>query len=190
MKSLSDVAEYGKGSAARPLTRRTDRIFSRKALRLIAVSIAAGTIALVAAHLVVPARGADRAQATDASDTDVAVVPHPPTASPTPTMGTGYPAVSPSQPRLEYAITLGELRGLPLDVAPGTDLELWVSWDDAFADGPQVQRLIKRVSLARMIAPVTPEGPAVAVLSVPESSLGDLVYGDRYGTFAVAVPVN
>jgi hypothetical protein len=79
---------------------------------------------------------------------------------------------------------------LPLDIAPGTALDLWVSWDDAFTKGPQVQRLMKKASLARMIEPVTPEGPVVAVLSVPESSLGDLVYGDLFGSLAVAIPTD
>jgi hypothetical protein len=89
---------------------------------------------------------------------------------------------------LEYAVGLHDLRGLPLDASPGSPIELWVAWDDAYAEGPQIQRLTKAVTFSRFIEPVTPEGPVVAVLLVPEKAMRAVMYGDVYGTFSVARP--
>lgn len=182
MKSLSGAAEYGKGSAALPLMRRTDRILSHKVLRLVVVAITAAAIGLIAARLVVPTRAATHNSRSLPAPMAVPT----PLPTPSPSLGAGY-ARSALASR-EYAIGLHELRGLATDAAPGTELEIWVSWDEAFSHGPQVQRLLKKATLSRMIQPVTPEGPVVVVLSVPESSFGDLVYGDLFGSLAVAIP--
>lgn len=87
------------------------------------------------------------------------------------------------QPELvDYAISVSELSGLSVDVVPGTALDLWVTWDPPVTERPQVQRLLRGVMLQRLIPPVTPDGPSVALLSVRERSVARLIYGDRYGS--------
>ncbi len=79
-----------------------------------------------------------------------------------------------------YAIGLHELKGLAPNAAPGTRLEVWVSWEPPVVDEPRVQRLLKRVVLEKIIAPLT-DGPLVALLLVRPGEVGDLLYGHRYG---------
>lgn len=114
--------------------------------------------------------------------------------SPAPTsVVTTSPVVIPSPttttaPALrEYALAVSELHGLPPDVQPGQQLELWVAWDREFSEGPQIQRLLKVATLARFVEPVTADGPRVAILSVPVKSVGDLMYGDLYGQISVTM---
>lgn len=85
-----------------------------------------------------------------------------------------------------YAIGLHELKGLAPDAAPGTRLEVWVSWESPVVDEPRVQRLLKRVVLEKIIAPLT-EGPLVALLLVRPDEVGDLLYGHRYGQLSALV---
>lgn len=88
---------------------------------------------------------------------------------------------------VDYAIAVTELSGLSPDAAPGTLLDLWVAWDPPITDEPHVQPLLRSVRLTRIVAPVTPEGPAVALLSIRPSQVSDIIYGDRYGALSVTM---
>jgi hypothetical protein len=89
--------------------------------------------------------------------------------------------------RRGYALAVPELNGLSEDAAPGTRLELWVAWDPPVTKESRVQRLLADVILEEIIAPVLPEAPATAVLSVPEKRVPDLLWGDRYGSLSVTM---
>lgn len=190
MRFLSGAAEDGDGSAALPLTRRPDRLMSRRMTNLLAVAAAAAVLAMVAARIVFPSgaigRGTVplRVEGVSSTADSYGVTP-----VPIASVGTPTPAVTtaPSS-RREYAVALSDLRGLPLDTAPGTPLELWVAWDEAYTDGPEIQKLVKSVTVARFLEPVTSEGPLVVVLSVPERSMRAVMYGDRFGSFSVTLP--
>ena len=89
-----------------------------------------------------------------------------------------------------YALPVAELSGLPGDAQPGTELELWVTWDPPVTERPRLQRLIRRVVLEKIAPAVTPDGPNAAILLVPVEKLPDLVYADRYGAISVALLVD
>ena len=182
MKFLSGAAENGEGSAALPLSRRPDRLLSRRMSNLLIVALVAGVIATVAGKMVFPST--PRVLTTSAGDAET---PEAIYSSPSPTSAITTGAATDSA-RRDYAVGLHEIRGLPPDSAPGTPLELWVAWDDAYTKSPQVQKLVRSVTLVRFIEPVTPEGPVVAVLSIPESAVRAVMYGDLYGSFAAALP--
>jgi hypothetical protein len=103
------------------------------------------------------------------------------------------PMITPASPssgeaaRFEYAIALVELDGLAPDVDPGTLFDLWVTWEPPLVDQPDVRPLLRAVVLERVIPPVVPEGPTVAVLGIPrtKSAVRALVYGDQYGKLSV-----
>lgn len=184
MRFLSGVADDGEGSAALPSRRRPDRLLSRRAFNLVLVSGVAAVIGLVAARIVFSGQTPASQTINPVTVTDV---------QPSPLATPGLLAVDPStsevERHFEYAIGLHDLRGLPVDTSPGTPLELWVAWDDAYAKGPQVQRLAKGLTVVRFVEPVTPEGPMVVVLSVPERAMRAVMYGDLYGSFSVAKPI-
>lgn len=87
----------------------------------------------------------------------------------------------------DYAIALGELQGLPPDAAPGTRLELWVTWDRPVTDAPKLQRVLAEAALVRVVPSVTPDGPAAAVIRVPTERMPKLLYADGYGLLSAAV---
>jgi hypothetical protein len=86
-----------------------------------------------------------------------------------------------------YAIALHELPGLPPDAEPGTALELWATWRPPITKERQVQKLVEGALLERVTPPLTPEGPPVAILSVPEKEIDELLFGDRFGELSAAV---
>ena len=112
-----------------------------------------------------------------------------------------YPDVSPSavtspdddspddadQKRRSYAISLFELPGLPPDAKPGTRLEIWATWKPPVTGGPKVQRLVPDALLERVSPPVALDGSPVAILSVPEEEVADLLFGDRFGALSAAI---
>jgi hypothetical protein len=89
--------------------------------------------------------------------------------------------------RRSYAIALHDLRGLPPDAEPGTSLELWATWRPPLTKERQVQKLVEGAFLERITPPLTPEGPPVAILSVPEKEIDELLFGDRFGDLSAAV---
>jgi hypothetical protein len=146
------------------------------------VSAIAGVVGIGAAKLVFPARASSSHSpeaAFEAAPVESIAVPSP-TSSATAEGKTGD--------LLEYSIALPDLRGLPLDTPEGTQVELWVAWDDAYSQGPQVQKLVRSVTVARFIEPVINDGPVTVVLSIPRASMRAVMYGDLYGSFSVGLP--
>lgn len=94
----------------------------------------------------------------------------------------------PGSDRRSYAVGQNELAGLPPDAAPGTPLELWVTWEPPLSRGPRLQRLIGDVVLERTIPGPVPEAPVTVLLSVPTNRIGDLIYADGYGRLSAVLP--
>ena len=83
--------------------------------------------------------------------------------------------------RRTYALGLHELGGLPPNVAPGSTLELWVTWEPPLTRAARVHLLLEDVVVEKVIRPVVPEGPTSVLISVPARGIPDLIYGDRFG---------
>jgi hypothetical protein len=110
-------------------------------------------------------------------------------AAPTSGSGAGQPVASvPEQGAMrEYSVALDELQGVPPDATPGTNLELWVTWDKPSGGAPRLHKLIAHAALARIVPPSTPVGPTAAVLSIPIRRVPDLMYADAYGKLSVTI---
>jgi len=186
------ATEDGPGSAARrPLGWRPDRIFTRKAVNLLGTAAGSAGIVLIALSVFFGSTSSadpqpDWDQPTDPATTaGGAVSPAPPYAAPAPvTTPTSLP-VEPS--RRSYAIALPDLKGLPPDAVPGTQMELWVAWEPPLTRRPRIQRLFPSVVLEKIAPPAIEGGPAVAILSVESSDVSDLLWGDRYGALSVVL---
>ncbi len=113
-------------------------------------------------------------------------IPEPGRAGEQPGRGGEQPVPDSGDTRL-YAVSVAELPGLPPDAPAGTRLEIWVAWDPPLTERPRIQKLLPEVTLDEIIPPVTPDGPAAAMLRVRTSRLGDLLYGDRYGSLSATV---
>jgi len=109
---------------------------------------------------------------------------------PSPAGGTAAPAAEavPSPPpahaslrRRTYALGLHELGGLPPNAAPGSALELWVTWKPPLTKAARVHLLLDDVVVERVIPPSVPEGSTTVLISVPARGIPDLIYGDRFG---------
>jgi hypothetical protein len=109
---------------------------------------------------------------------------------PSPAAATGPAAEAVSSPspgspgsltRRTYALGLHELGGLPPNVAPGSALELWVTWEPPLTKAARVHLLLDDVVVERVIPPALPEGPTSVLISVPARGIPDLIYGDRFG---------
>jgi hypothetical protein len=130
---------------------------------------------------------------SDARRAPASIAPPTPTSLLTPSppaVATALATPSPSSvdaERFEYAIAVAELDGLPPDVEPGTVYDLWVTWEPPLVEQPDVQPLLRDVVLERVIPPIVPEGPTVAVLGIPrtKTAVRALVYGDQYGKLSV-----
>jgi hypothetical protein len=86
-----------------------------------------------------------------------------------------------------YAVSTYELSGLPPDAAPGTKLEVWAAWEPPLVDTPQFQKILKEVTLEKIVPGLTPEAPSTALLLVSAKDLPDLLYSDRFAQLSVAV---
>ena len=94
---------------------------------------------------------------------------------------------SPDTNLASYALPLSELRGVPPDIPSGSTLELWVTWEPPITKEAQVQLLLREVTLQKIIPTTDPEGPPTALLGVRDAQIGDLIYGDRYGSFHAVI---
>ena len=97
------------------------------------------------------------------------------------------PGASLPTDRVGYAIALPDIAGLSPDAAPGSYLQLWVTWDPPITKRPRLQKLIDRVVLEEIVPPVTAQGPRVAMLSVARGHLDELLWADRYGSLSAAI---
>lgn len=96
----------------------------------------------------------------------------------------GVPGVE----RRSYAVGQHDLAGFPPDIAPGTQIELWVTWEPPISRGPRLQKLISDVVLERTVPGSVPEAPVTILLSVPANRIGDLIYADGYGRLSAVLP--
>ena len=184
MKFLSGIAEDGSGNAALTSTRLPDRI-PRRVRNLIVASAVGALVAFGAAQIFF--RQPSRVAWQDSAEESAPFTYATPSTIPTPIVsGSHTPAPSRGTTR-EYAVEVADLLGLPPDVHPGEVMEIWVAWNPTVAKGPQIQRLLKAVTLERFVEPVTMDGPRVAVLSVPRERIGDLMYGDMFGSLTVTL---
>ena len=165
---------------------------SRRVLNL-GIAVGIFVLVVVGSQLLPPAdsSGAPSARPAPTSSPPPAVVPTPSVVSqPSPAGRVGVTGVSATEPQTDartYALTVSELRGLPPNASPGTELELWVAWDPPVTKEPRFQLLVRRVILEKIVPGVTAEAPATALLRIKKSEVPDVLYGDRYGSFSVAV---
>ncbi len=102
------------------------------------------------------------------------------TALPAETTPPSLPAVR----HATYAVDVDEVAGLAPSAPAGTLLDLWVTWDRPITDAPRLQRLLRGVILEQIAAPVTPEGPYVAILAVTKRDIDKLLWADRFGALS------
>lgn len=98
---------------------------------------------------------------------------------PTPTSAAGL---------VSYAIPTIDLQGLRPDIAPGTHLDLWVTWQPPVTKTAELHPLLKDVVLEEIVPPLSPDGPHAAILLVDPDQITDLMWGDRFGALSAAVP--
>lgn len=184
MKFLRDAGEYGAGGAAgqrRPalsqdlstLARPDQSVkakfgrMSRRTRNLALAAIVPAGLAFVAVAILWPR--------------PEAINPKPPVAPPPAPVTAPVPAGD----LRSYALAVPEIKGMPPNAASGTHFELWVAWDPPITDRPKLQRLIDDVVLERVVSPVVPEAPPVAILLVKRREVDELMWGDRYGALSV-----
>jgi len=100
------------------------------------------------------------------------------------------PAIGrPHQSSVTYAMDIKDVAGLAPNAQPGALLDLWVTWDRPVSEVPRLQRMLRGVVLEQVAPPVTPDGPYVAILSVPRRDVDKLLWADRYGAVsATTIP--
>ena len=117
-------------------------------------------------------------------DVDTVLGTPAPANAPSPTVTSG--AVAERAPgRAAYTIYLYKLAGIAPDSAPGTRLDIWVTWKPPVTERPKVNLLLEDVELGRIESGFE-EGP-VADLLVDEDDVPDLIYGERFGALTAVV---
>lgn len=109
-----------------------------------------------------------------------------PATSTVPTATASPPAVI-TNPPARYAIALDRVRGLPPAAAPGTAIDLWVSWEPPVTKRPRLQKLLESVIVEEIADPVVPGGSRIVLLAVREDQVSDLLWADRYGSLSATV---
>ncbi|MDP9068866.1 MAG: hypothetical protein M3N53_11060 [Actinomycetota bacterium] len=89
---------------------------------------------------------------------------------------------------VSYAVPATELDGLQLGLAPGSTVDIWVAWEPPITNAPEIHQLITGATVEKIVPPVLPDGPHVALLLVKPEQVTDLLYGDRYGALSVTMP--
>ena len=116
---------------------------------------------------------------------DEASAPPPePARNETGTTGTDKPAAT---DLTTYAFLLPELEGLPSSTSPGTDIEIWATWEPPVTKRPKVQRLIPRATVSKILPTIEP-GPPTVVLEIERRYIPDIMFGDRFGALSVVLP--
>lgn len=154
---------------------------SRRARRLAAAVV---TVAAVAAVWSVAAPRPEGSRSADPASADPAPAASSAPPAPRPLQRhNDAPAPAPA-PTRSFAVPATALGGLALDTAPGTRVDLWVSWGPRVTARPRVQRLVAGATLTEIRPPVG-DGPPTAILAVGARHVSDLLYGYRYGELAV-----
>jgi hypothetical protein len=85
-----------------------------------------------------------------------------------------------------YAFLLPELEGLPPSTSPGTEIEIWATWEPPLTKKLKVQRLIPRATVSKILPSIEP-GPPTVVLEIERRFIPDIMYGDRFGALSVVL---
>lgn len=89
-----------------------------------------------------------------------------------------------------YAVALAGHTGLPLDAAPGTQIDVWVVWRPPMTRRTRIEPVPVAAVLERMTAPVTAAGAPTAVLSLPRRDVPTMIHADLYGDVALTLAVS
>jgi len=85
-----------------------------------------------------------------------------------------------------YAFLLPELEGLPPSTSPGTEIEIWATWEPPVTKRLKVQRLIPRATISKILPSIEP-GPPTVVLEIERRYIPDIMFGDRFGALSVVL---
>jgi hypothetical protein len=81
---------------------------------------------------------------------------------------------------------LPELEGLPPSTSPGTEIEIWATWEPPVTKRLKVQRLIPRATVSKILPSIEP-GPPTVVLEIERRYIPDIMFGDRFGALSVVL---
>jgi len=102
-------------------------------------------------------------------------------------------AVAPNEPSppaatdlASYAFLLPELEGLSPTVEPGTEIEIWATWEPPITKRLKVQLLIPRATVTKVIPSIEP-GPPTVMLELERRLIPDILFGDRFGSLSVVL---
>jgi hypothetical protein len=150
----------------------------RRTLNLAAVAGAVAVLVWIGSGLVVGER--TKAVSSPAAPSSEVTSPSPLPSPSEQTAGSSYRG---------YALAFPDVSGLPTDLAQGARLELWVAWEPPITTRPRIQRLVEEVVYDRTVPAAVEGQPATALVLVHEDDVGDLMYGDRYGSLSAALVV-
>ena len=85
-----------------------------------------------------------------------------------------------------YAFLLPELEGLPPNTRPGTDIEIWATWEPPVTKKLKVHQLVPRATVGKIIPSIEP-GPPTVMLELERRYIPDLMYGDRFGALSIVL---
>lgn len=85
-----------------------------------------------------------------------------------------------------YAFLLPELEGLPPNTRPGTEIEIWATWQPPVTKKLKVHQLVPRATVAEII-PSIERGPPTVMLQLERRFIPDLMYGDRFGALSIVL---
>ena len=85
-----------------------------------------------------------------------------------------------------YAFLLPELEGLPPNTRPGTEIEIWATWEPPVTKKLKVHQLVPRATVAKIIPSIEP-GPPTVMLELERRFIPDLMYGDRFGALSIVL---
>ncbi|CAN5675664.1 hypothetical protein BH20ACT23_BH20ACT23_25290 [soil metagenome] len=87
---------------------------------------------------------------------------------------------------VSYAFLLPELEGLPPNTKPGTEIEIWATWEPPVTKKLKVHQLVPRATVAKIIPSIEP-GPPTVMLELERKFIPDLMYGDRFGALSIVL---
>jgi hypothetical protein len=85
-----------------------------------------------------------------------------------------------------YAFLLPELEGLSSTVEPGTEIEIWATWEPPVTKRLKVQLLIPKATVTKVIPSIEP-GPPTVMLELERRLIPDILFGDRFGDLSVVL---
>ena len=105
-------------------------------------------------------------------------------ASPSPSPTVGSAPIESQAGHVGYSVDLREIAGLAPTTPAGTVIDIWVTWDPPLTKVPKLQRVLRGAVVEKVVPPITTTGSPVAMLSVPERDVDDLLWADRYGSLS------